>query len=113
MNRKLVAFFVILLVLTVVLPFMVPTGAFKERIQDIAREKLGAPLRLESLTLALLPTPRVHLGGIQFGNSHEMVIESATLVLDVTTLFSETRTVSRLYLIKPVIKREALVILHR
>ncbi len=113
MNRKLIAFFLVLLVLTVVLPFMVPTGVFKERIQDIASEKLGAPLRIESLTLAFLPTPRVYLRGIQFGNAREMVIDSATVVLDVTTLFSETRTVSRLYLDKPVIKQEALVMLRQ
>lgn len=91
-----------------VLPLLVPTQSFVSRLEQAATDKLGAPVKVSRLYLALLPTPRVHLVDIHIGSHDEVTVEKITLVLDVTTLFAETRVISRVELDKPVVKKSVL-----
>lgn len=108
MKRKLLVFLIGLLFLMLVLPLLAPTSALLGRLQQAATDKLGAPVKVGSLSLALLPTPRIHLGGIQIGSHDEVTVGKATLVLDMATLFAETRVISAVELDKPVVNESAL-----
>ena len=112
MKRKLLVFFIGLLVLMLVLPWLVPTQTILAQLEQAVTDKLGAPVKVMSLSLALLPTPRAHLKGIHIGGQDEITVEKATLVLDITTLLAETRIISRIELDKPVVKKSVLPLLE-
>lgn len=105
-----IATFVVLLFLAVV-PFLIPTGAILKQIDQVASEKLGAPLTIQSLHLALLPTPRVNINGIVIGKDAEIKVARISAVLDITTLFHSVRVVSRLDIDQPVLKKTAINLL--
>lgn len=108
MKRKLLIFIIGLLVLMLVLPWLIPTQTILAQLEQAATDKLGVPVKVKSLSLALLPTPRAHLAGIHIGNQDEITVEKTTLVLDITTLMAETRVISRVELDKPVVKKSVL-----
>lgn len=112
MKRKLLVFFIGLLVLMLVVPLLVPTHTFLARLEQAATDKLGAPVKVRSLSLALLPTPRAHLKGIHIGGQDEITVEKTTLVLDITTLLAETKIISSIELDKPVVKKGVLPLLE-
>lgn len=104
------AVFVLLLVAA---PFLIPTGSYIRQIERLAAEKLGEPVAIESLHVALLPSPRVKLGGIVIGKDAELQVANVLAVLDMATLLEPVRVVSRLEVDRPVMKKAALEIFSR
>lgn len=104
------AVFVLLLV---AVPFLIPTGSYINQIEQMAAKKLGEPVAIKSLHVALLPSPRVKLGGIVVGKDAEIQVVNVLAVLDMATLFDAVRVVSRLEVEQPVVKKAALEIFSR
>lgn len=101
-----------LLVFLLVVPFLIPMQTYQRQIAQVASAKLGVPVTIQSLHIALLPTPRANLSGIVVGNNAEVTVANVVAVLDVATLFDKVRVFSHLEVNKPVIKQAALQIIQ-
>jgi uncharacterized protein involved in outer membrane biogenesis len=100
-----------LLVVLAVAPWLIPTTAYVAQIEQLATQKLGVPVQIESLHFAVLPTPRANLKGLVVGADEEVRVADVAAVLDVTTFFDATRVISKLQLSEPVVKQSALALL--
>lgn len=108
------AVIVILVVLALfVIPFLIPMGSYVGRIESVAEETLGVPVKIGSLRLAFLPTPRVNASDVVVGNDQELAVEHIAIVPDITSLFSEVKTVSVVQVNHPVVKKSALDIVDK
>ncbi len=109
--KNLAIGFAVVLLLLIAVPFLIPTATILKQIEKAASEKLGVPLTIQSLHLAVLPTPRVNIKGIAIGKDADIHVASVAAVLDVTTLFSPVRVLSRLDVDQPIIKQSAVSLL--
>jgi uncharacterized protein involved in outer membrane biogenesis len=110
-SKKFLLAILALFVVLAVAPWLIPTTAYITQIEQLATQKLGVPVRIESLHFALLPTPRANLTGLVVGSGEEVRVAEVAAVLDVTTLFDATRVISRLELSEPLVKQSALGLL--
>lgn len=106
--KRLLLCFLALLVLLTVVPFLLPVGAYLPQIERMASEKIGAPVRMEAMHIAVLPSPRATVSGISIGRNSEIKVDKVTAVLDVGTLFDSIKTVSSLKVEKPLVKQAAI-----
>jgi uncharacterized protein involved in outer membrane biogenesis len=95
------------------IPFLIPMGSYIGRIEAIANEALGSPVKIGSLRLALLPTPRVNAGNVIIGNDQELVIDDVAVVPDILSLFSDVKTVSVIKVHQAVVKKSALNVIDK
>jgi uncharacterized protein involved in outer membrane biogenesis len=109
-KKLFLAIFGLLVVLAVV-PWLIPTTTYIAQIEQLATQKLGVPVHIASLHFAVLPTPRANLKGLVVGAGEEVRVGEVAAVLDVTTLFDNTRVISKLKLSAPVVKQSALPLL--
>lgn len=101
----------ILLAVVLIGPFLIPMSAYTRQAEQVASAELGVPVKLESMRLAILPTPRINVSGIVIGEDDEVRVDDVAVVPAISSLFSETRVLSRVKVDKPVIKQAALDIL--
>ena len=92
-------------------PFLIPMGTYITQVEQVASQKLGVPVKIASLRLAFLPTPRLNIGGMVVGSNAELSVDKVSVVPVVSTLFSKTRVISRIQIDKPLVKKAALDIL--
>lgn len=109
-KKTFLAIFVVFVVLAVV-PFLMPMGAYVARIEQAASQKLGVPVKIESLHFAVLPTPRANISGLVVGNNEDIRVADVAAVLDVTTLLNDVRVISKLDIDEPVLKESAIALL--
>lgn len=109
-KKTFLAIFVVFVVLAVV-PFLIPMGAYVARIEQVASQKLGVPVKIESLHFAVLPTPRANISGLVVGNNEDIRVADVAAVLDITTLFDDVRVISKLDIDEPVLKESAIALL--
>lgn len=109
--KRLAIVFAILLTLLLVLPFLIPTGAYVPKIEQAATEALGVPVKIGSLHIALLPTPRANVSGLVIGNHEDIQVSDVAAVLDMSTLFSGVRVISKLKVDEPLVKQSAIAML--
>lgn len=100
-----------LLVLLIIVPFLIPMGAYIKQIEQVASENLGVPVKIESLHFALLPTPRANVSGLVIGKDAEIQVADVAAVIDMTTLFDDVRVISKLDVDEPVLKQSAIALL--
>lgn len=110
LQRIGLAFFLLIVVL-IVLPFLIPMGTYIAQIEQAATQKLGVPVKIESLHFALLPTPRANISGLVIGKDADIQVADVAAVLDVTTLFDDVRVISRLKVEEPQLKQSAIALL--
>lgn len=103
LKRLAIVFFALVLLLVVV-PFLIPMGAYISQIEQTLAGKLGVPVKIGSLHFALLPTPRANIGNLVIGNDGDIQVGDIAAVLDVATLFDDVRVISTLKLDAPVLK---------
>lgn len=109
--KVLVISFAVVLLLLLLLPLLIPMDTYREQVQQLATQKLGVPVKIETLRIALIPTPRVNLEGISVGQVDEIRVGKVAAVLDVTTLFDDVRVIRRLDIEQPIIKSSAVALL--
>lgn len=107
LKRVLIAAFALLVVLIVV-PFLIPMSSYIVQAERVASDALGVPVRVGSLRVALLPTPRLHVGDVVVGDEEDFTVENVAVVPAVFSLFSEVKTISSLKVERPVIKQSAM-----
>lgn len=111
--KHVAAFAAVVLVILLVIPFLIPMSSYVRQAEQIASAELGVPVKFESMRLAILPTPRVNVSGIMIGEHEEIRVDDVAVVPALTSLFSDTRVLSRVKVDKPIIKKAALDILDK
>jgi uncharacterized protein involved in outer membrane biogenesis len=86
----------ILIGLLVLVPFLIPLSGQIPKIKQIAQEKLGQPVDIQSLGLALLPRPHVYIEGIKVGETELLSIARISVTPALLSLFSETRVIDEI-----------------
>lgn len=109
--KKLFLAIFVLFVVLIIAPFLVPTATYVTQIEQLASQRLGVPVRIESLHFAILPTPRANVKGLMIGPEGEVRVAEVAAVLDVTTLFDDVRVISRLDVHEPVVRQSAIALL--
>ncbi|MDP1680623.1 MAG: AsmA family protein [Burkholderiales bacterium] len=78
----------VVLLFALILPFLIPLNRYLPKIQKMASDKLGEPVVIAELKVALLPFPSAKLMGITLGKSHETKIGAVTVRPDLWSLLS-------------------------
>lgn len=97
----------LLLIALFFLPFLVPTSAYIGQAEGFASEKLGVPVEIGNVQLAILPTPRVNINNIVIGQKQELKVVRVAVLPSLTSLFSDTKVISSLHIEQPVLKKAA------
>lgn len=105
--KRVAGVFVVLLTLLLGVPFLIPTGTYLRQIEQVAVEKIGQPVTIESLHFALLPTPRANIGNLRIGRHDEVVIEAIAVVPQLGSLLSDHIVISSVVLNRPQLKKAA------
>ena len=92
-------------------PFLIPMSAYIKQAEELAAAKLGVPVSIGSLRVALLPSPRLNVGEVVVGKNNEFSVEYVSVVPALTSLLSDAKVISSVQVKKPVIKKAALDIL--
>ncbi|HLD09203.1 MAG TPA: AsmA family protein [Methylophilaceae bacterium] len=92
-------------------PFLIPMSAYIKQAEELAAAKLGVPVSIGSLRVALLPSPRINVGEVVVGKNNEFSVEYVSVVPALTSLLSDAKVISSVQVKKPVIKKAALDIL--
>lgn len=109
--KTLAVGFAVVVLLLLLLPLLIPMDTYRDQLQQLATQKLGVPVKIETLRIALIPTPRVNLEGVSVGQVDEIRVGKVAAVLDVTTLFDDVRVISTLDIEQPIIKSSAVALL--
>lgn len=89
-------------------PFLIPMSAYIKQAEELAAGKLGVPVSIGSLRIALLPSPRLNVGNIVVGKNNELSVEHVSVVPALISLLSKTKVISSVQVKKPVVKKAAL-----
>ncbi|CAG0965133.1 hypothetical protein MTYP_00947 [Methylophilaceae bacterium] len=100
-----------ILVVLAVVPFLIPMSAYIGQAEQLASSRLGVPVRIGSMRIAFLPTPRLKINDMVVGADEDFSVEGVAVVPALGSLFSEVKTISSLQLTRPVMKKSALDIL--
>jgi uncharacterized protein involved in outer membrane biogenesis len=104
--RKVLIGFAVVIGLLLIVPFLIPTQTYLQQAEKLASEKLGVPVTIQSLHLALLPTPRVAISGAVVGKHDEFKVEKLVVTPTLGSLFSDAKILD-IYLDKPIMKKAA------
>lgn len=83
---------ILLLGLLLAVPYFLPLATFVPQIEREASARLGMPVRIGSLHLSLLPTPRLAVTALRLGSA-DVEIEKLVVVPALGTLLDDTRVV--------------------
>ena len=106
-TKKIVIATAIIVGLLLILPFLIPIQTYLRQAEQIASEKLGQPVTIQSAHLFLIPSPRVVADDIVVGKNQELKVERLVVMPTIGSLFSATKIID-LTISKPVIKKGAL-----
>jgi uncharacterized protein involved in outer membrane biogenesis len=98
----------VVIIALILIPFLIPMGGYIHRLEAAASEAIGVPVKIGSLRLAFLPTPRVNAGQVVAGEQDDLTIDNVAIVPEVTSLFSEAKKIAVIKIDQPVVKRSAL-----
>jgi uncharacterized protein involved in outer membrane biogenesis len=82
--------------IVVAVPFVVPVARFIPELARFASQKLGQPVRIEGLTLHLVPTPRIVGHRITVGRRAQVRIGELEIEPDFVSLVRGPRTIRRI-----------------
>lgn len=113
MNKwvRITAIVGMVVVVLLAVPFLIPMQSYINQAETIASQKLGVPVKIKSLQLAFLPTPRINAGGVVVGNDNQLSVESVSVVPAIFSLLSDVKVISQVRIVKPIVKKSALDIL--
>jgi hypothetical protein len=113
MSLKRIAIIIgVLLLLLIALPFLIPTDTYLKQVQQIASQKLGQPVAMESLHIAILPTPRANISKLSIGSNAEVTVEDVAILPELGSLFSDIKVISSVELKHLKVQSTALNILN-
>ena len=113
MGKRTKIFGAIVLILTIALvavPWLVPASAWIPRIEDEASNRLGAPLKIGDIRVALLPLPHLTVHGLDVGGG-VITAKSIAVYPDLLSLLSEKRVLRSVDLADVMVSRKGLDLL--
>ena len=94
-----------------ILPLLIPMSAYTKQAEDLASKAFGVPVRIGTLQLAFLPSPRLNAKDLEIGEHQELSAARLSVVPALTTLFADAKVISSVQIEKPVIKKAVLDII--
>lgn len=101
----------LLVAVLLVLPWLIPMSKYIAQAEQLASAQLGVPVTIGGLRIALLPSPRLVVERIAVGQDQLLSAERVVVVPALSSVFSASKTISSVKIIKPVVKQEALSLL--
>ncbi len=108
--KKYLIWFVVLISVLIVIPFFIPMRTYLDKAEQVASEKVGAPVTIGSGRLQLIPTPRVVAKDILVGKQQELKLDELSVIPTLASLLSETKIIE-IKITRPLIKKAALDLL--
>ncbi|GBG14696.1 membrane assembly protein AsmA [Novimethylophilus kurashikiensis] len=90
---------------------MIPTTAYLPQVEHMAAASVGAPVKINSLHLAIIPTPRILIDGITIGAHEEVRVDHVSAIIAMDSLLARRKSISHLKIDHPVIRKSALPLL--
>jgi len=109
-TKKYLIGFIAVISILIVIPFFIPVRTYLDKAQQIASEKIGAPVTIASGRLLLIPTPRIITKEISVGEHQELKLDEIAIIPSMSSLLSETKVIE-IKITNPVIKKSALDII--
>jgi len=109
-TKKYLIGFIAVISILIVIPFFIPVRTYLDKAQQIASEKIGAPVTIASGRLLLIPTPRIITKEISVGEHQELKLDEIAIIPSLSSLLSETKVIE-IKITNPVIKKAALDII--
>lgn len=110
-GKRYIIFAGIALAALFILPFLIPMSAYIGQVEEAATTSLGVPVKIGSLRLAFLPSPRLNIGNVVVGKDNDFSVEHVTVIPALTSLFSDVKVISSVRIEQPIVKKSALDIL--
>jgi uncharacterized protein involved in outer membrane biogenesis len=110
-HRRILSGIGIALIALVVVPFLIPMGAYISQAEQAATAALGVPVKIGMLRVAILPTPRLNVSDVIVGNDEDFRVDDVAVVPAILSIFSDVKVISRVTAKRPVMKKSALDIL--
>ncbi len=92
----------------VFLPLLIPTKSYLKQLEVAISDQINQPVRIESLYLSILPTPRIKIKGFVMGSEDDLVVPEIEVIPDVLTLLSKKIVISELDVEEPIVKQSAI-----
>lgn len=105
--RSIALIAVVSFALLILVPFLIPMGRYISQAEQLASEKARVPVKIKSLHVAVLPSPRIHIGGIQVGQG-AFSVERLSAVLDIGALLTGQIVASSVEVDRPIIRPAAM-----
>lgn len=96
--------------LLILVPFLIPMGRYISQAEQLASEKARVPVKIKNLHVAVLPSPRINIGGIEVGQD-AFSVERLSAVLDIGSLLTGHVVASRVEIDRPTIRPAAMDII--
>ena len=88
------ALFVLMLILSFALPFVLPTQGYATRVEQHLAAQLKQPVHVGHLAGRLLPTPRLELKDVSIGEKKQIQAQQARVDFAFSALFSSVRPIN-------------------
>ena len=98
---------VLVLVLAVV-PFFISVNDYIPQIEQAVSERLKEPVKIEKLSLALLPLPHVTVDGITVGKTQDLTVGKVTVAPDLWSLLGTPKVIRSIEIDKLVLTQAGL-----
>ena len=98
----------LLLLLAAFLPYVWPMQEYVRLLEQKLTVQLQRPVHIGQLQLTLLPQPKLELQDLIVGSSKDFTADKVTVTFGVTTLFSESKVISKVEIDKPAFNPDTL-----
>ena len=111
-HKKIIFGAIVLILMTalVAVPWLVPASAWIPRIEEAASKRLGAPLKIGEIRMALLPLPHLSVHGLDVGGG-AITAKSIAVYPDLLSLISEKRVLRTVDLADVMVSRKGMDLL--
>ena len=96
--KYLLAVLGVLLLIIVATPFLIPADQIRQVVEEEATKAAGMPVKIESLSVSLIPTPSLSIGNLTLedvkGGTPRLAVASGSLAVELAPLFDGRAKVS-------------------
>jgi hypothetical protein len=97
-GKMIAGLFVLALIAVAGLPYVWPLAEYIAPLEKEISAQLNQPIKINTITMALLPTPKLELHNLTVGGAQELKVGEAVLNFDFSALFASTKSISNMEL---------------
>ena len=87
--KRWLIWIVAIIAILLVLPLLIPMSAYKIQAESVATNALKTPVKIGTLQIAFLPSPRLNANNVAIGANNELTIAKLSVVPNLITLFTD------------------------